>query len=129
MANWTPTSMPAQMFKTVSTVVPPPAGFIPPVLWGDEETVKLRLYNHFTNIKLTHRVYPQWHYPFDADELVNLFRTHFGPVKRAFDTIAPQQHAKLHQKLKTIYQANSAIQNDILTITGGEYLEVIATRR
>lgn len=129
MANWTPTSMPAQMFKTVAAVVPPPAGFIPPVLWGDEEIVKQRLNKDFTDIKLTRRLYPQWHYPFDADELVNLFRTHFGPVKRAFDSIDTQQADKLHDAFKAIYQENSIIENDILTITGGEYLEVAATRR
>ena len=40
MANWTPRGMPAQMFKCVSGYVPAPPGAIPPVLWGDEETVR-----------------------------------------------------------------------------------------
>ncbi len=129
MANWTPTSMPAQMFKAVSALIPPPAGFIPPVLWGDEETVKHRLSGDFDDITLTRCIYPQWHYPFDADELVKLFRTYFGPVKRAFDTIAPDQRTELHDTLVDIYQAGSLTKNNILTITGGEYLEVSATRR
>lgn len=129
MANWTPVSMPAQMFKTVAGVVPPPQGFIPPVLWGDEDTVKQRLSDEFTDIKLMRRTYPQWHYPFGAREVVNLFRTYFGPVKRAFDTVGVQRHAELHDALEEIYRSNSVVKNGILTITGGEYLEVIATRR
>jgi len=129
MANWTPTSMPAQMFKAVAAVVPPPTGTVPPVLWGDQTTVKQRLSDHFTDIKLIRRTYPQWHYPFDAGELVNLFRTHFGPVKRAFEACDTEAQATLHQSLQDIYQSNSTVKNDILTITGGEYLEIAATRR
>ena len=129
MANWTTGSMPAKMIKCVSNVVAPPPGFIPPVLWGDEATVKQRLVDDFTDIKLTRKIYPQWHYPFDASELVNLFRACFGPVKRAFDVIDESQRSELHQNLENIYVDNSEICDDVLTITGGEYLEVIATRR
>lgn len=129
MANWTPHSMPAQMFKRVSEFVPPVPGYIPPVLWGDEETVTQRLANDFTDIRLTRKIYPQWHYPLTATELVELFRAYFGPVKRAFDAIGSHQAAELQQSLEAIYRRNSEIQNDILTITNGEYLEVIATRK
>ena len=129
MANWTSTSMPGQMFKCVSNFVPPPVGFIPPVLWGNEDTVIQRLSDDFTDIKLNRRIYPQWHYPFNTSELVNLFRTHFGPVKKAFDIADVHQQASLYKDLETIYRNNSEVQNEILTITGGEYLEVIATRR
>lgn len=129
MANWTPTSMPAQMFKCVSNIVPPPPGFIPPVLWGDDETVKQRLVDDFIDIQLNRKTYPQWHYPFSSNELVHLFRTHFGPVKRAFDVSDQDQQILLYQDLENIYRNNSEQHNDILTITGGEYLEVIATRR
>lgn len=130
MANWTPRSMPAEMFKCVSTVTPPPAGLIPPVLWGDEETVAQRLSGDFTDIKLTRKTYPQWHYPFNTSELVNFFRTHFGPVKRAFDSIIDlNQHSVFYRDLEKIYRDNSEVNNNGITITGGEYLEVIATRR
>lgn len=129
LANWTPDSMPAQMFKCVSSFVPPPPGFIPPVLWGDEDTVIKRLSDEFTDIKLSRKIYPQWHYPFGTEDLVSLFRKYFGPVKRAFDVSDAYQQAVLHEKLEIIYQNNSEQRNGILTITGGEYLEVIATRR
>lgn len=129
MANWTPGSMPAQMFKSVAEITPPPAGFISPVLWGDEETVLQRLDKHFKDIQLTRKNYPQWHYPFDEHELINLFRNQFGPVKRAFTLATDAQQKQLYDKLFHIYRNNSETRNGILTITGGEYLEVIATRR
>jgi 2-polyprenyl-3-methyl-5-hydroxy-6-metoxy-1,4-benzoquinol methylase len=128
MANWTPQGMPAQMFKTVSSYVPPPTGSVPPVLWGDESTVEERLGKNFDVIELNRCIYPQWEYPFDADDLVTLFRTYFGPVKKAFDSVNEEEKLELHEKLKAIYEANSIFKNGVLTITGGEYLEVKATR-
>lgn len=129
MANWTPTSMPAQMFKCCSEVAPPPPGLTPPVLWGDETTMQQRLAVHFGDIKLTRKLYPQWHYPFNEDELVELFRSKFGPVKRAFAAANDVQAKKLHEQLSRVYRENSETKNGIMTITGGEILEVIATRR
>ena len=129
MANWTPRGMPAQMFKCVAAHVPPPAGFIPPVLWGDEEAVTQRLQDDFTDIQLTRRMYPQWHYPFGAAKLLELFRTQFGPVKRTFEAIDEPHRQTLRQQLENIYANNSENHGEGLTITGGEYLQVIATRR
>ncbi len=129
MANWTAASMPGQMFKCVARFVPPPPGLAPPVLWGDEDTVKTRLAQDFTDLRLTRRMYPQWHYPFDAAELVNLFRAKFGPVKKAFDLIDPQQQEELRRSLEHIYAEAGETANGVLTITQGELLEVEATRR
>ena len=129
MANWTPASMPAQMFKCIASLVPPPPGFIPPVLWGDEATVQSRLEKDFTAITLSRKVYPQWHYPFDASGVVELFRTRFGPVKRAFEAVDTISKHRLARQLERIYSDNGVSRGGIFTITGGEYLEVIATRR
>ena len=129
MANWTPNGMPAQMFKAVAGVVPPPSGFIPPVLWGDEDTVLQRLDKDFSDIQLTRKIYPQWQFPFDASGLVSLFRTYFGPVKRAFEVLDEDEQINFHEKLEAIYRANSEYRNGVLTMLGGEYLEVIATRK
>jgi len=129
MANWTPYGMPAQMFKCVASFTPPPPGFIPPVLWGDEDTVQERLGEHFTDIQLSRKHYPQWHYPFSTAELVDLFRTHFGPVKRAFETVNEEKQKALSQQLEEIYSNTSEPGDAGITITNGEYLEVIATRR
>jgi hypothetical protein len=121
--------MPARMFKCVAEIAPPPAGFIPPVLWGDEETVSQRLSGKFKDIKLSRKNYPQWHYPFDEHELINLFREQFGPVKRAFEMATEKQEKQLYDDLFHIYRNNSETHNGVLTITDGEYLEVIATRK
>jgi len=129
MANWTPYGMPAEMFKCLAGYLPPAPGFIPPVLWGDGETVIQRLSCHFTDIQLSRKSYTQWHYSFTALELVDYFRAHFGPVKRAFEAIDENAGKTLHRELAQIYTDSSESANGTLTITAGEYLEVIATRR
>lgn len=132
MANWTPRSMPAQMFKYVAAVTPPPPGFISPALWGDESTATQRLAGHFGDLRLTRKTYPRWRYPFDARGIVDVFRTDFGPVKRAFDKLAdnPEAQAQLHRQLLDLYRRNCDVHPDgTTTITGGEYLEIVATRR
>ena len=62
MGNWTPTSFPAHMCKTVSRYVPPP-NVPPPVLWGDEAVVRERLADA-SEIRVEKRLYSKWTYPF-----------------------------------------------------------------
>ncbi|MEO6801667.1 MAG: class I SAM-dependent methyltransferase, partial [Granulicella sp.] len=51
MANWNPASFTGDMFRATSRHVPPPPGLAPPVLWGDETTVRERLAASFTRIE------------------------------------------------------------------------------
>lgn len=129
MANWTPASMPAKMFKCCSEIVAPPPGLTPPALWGDEDTMQQRLAPHFSDVSLKRIYYPQWHYPFDEYKLVELFRDKFGPVKRAFAAANTTQEKQLHENLSRVFRESSEIKNGSMTITDGELLEVIATRR
>ena len=128
MANWTPRSMPAQMFKAVAAITPPPPGVVPPVLWGDEETVYERLDADFTDIELRRVNYPQWRYPFDAGRLTELFRSHFGPVKRAFDAADKLGAKQLFEQLRDIFNDHGEFDGRNLTVTRGELLLVSATR-
>ena len=129
MANWTSTSMPARMFRFVSQFTPPHPDVVPPVLWGDEQTVVERLSETFTDVRLQRRIYPKWDYPFDASDVVDLFRDQFGPVKRAFEATDPSEQIRLHDGLEQIFAETSLRRGGVLTISEGQYLEVIATRR
>ena len=129
MANWTPRSMPARMFRCVAGFVAPPPGFIAPVLWGDEDTASQRLDDGFRDIQLTRRTYPQWCYRYNPAELVEFFRIHFGPVKRAFSVLDDDSQRVLRQELEQIFVESSEQSGGMLTITRGEYLEVIANGR
>lgn len=128
MASWTPSGMVGRMFKQVAGHVPPPPGVAPPVLWGDEDTVLKRLGGDFCDIRLTRKIYPRWRYPFSASEVVEFFRTNYGPVKRAFAALdTPLQHS-LHAALEAVFSAHNE-GGDASVELRAEYLEVVAVRR
>lgn len=127
MANWTPQGMVGLMFKIIGRYVAPP-GVASPLLWGDEETVTKRLSESFTDIKLIRKPYPKWIYPFDAAELVNFFRTYYGPVKRAFGALDEKNQLSLHQELIQNFAAHNVATDGTLDLQG-EYLDVSAVRK
>ncbi|HBE93744.1 MAG TPA: SAM-dependent methyltransferase [Gammaproteobacteria bacterium] len=128
MANWTPDSFAASMFKCVAKYAPPPAGIESPALWGDEVHVIERLGEFFTGFKLERQYYPHWTYPFDIKELVQLFREQFGPVKRAFDSLDENGQNALLTDLEDIFQAHN-IATDGTTEIKGRYLNISATKK
>jgi SAM-dependent methyltransferase len=126
MGNWTPTGFVGQMFKAHGKHVPPPASMPAPVKWGDEETVGERFKDGVSHLKLNRRLYP-FRYPFPPAQVVEFFRTYYGPSHKAFAALDPEKQAALRQDLETLWaQHNSA--TDGTTSLEAEYLEVIAIR-
>ena len=99
-----------------------------PVLWGDEATVYNRLSNSFTDIKFVRKHYPSWSYPFDVGEVVEYFRTVYGPVKRAFGSLDHVGQQRLREDLETVFSTHSDTKNGT-TVLQAEYLDVSAIRR
>jgi SAM-dependent methyltransferase len=126
MGNWTPSGFVGKMFKTHGKHVPPPAIMPPPVRWGDEETVRERFNDGISHLKLTRRLYP-FRYPFPPSEVVEFFRTYYGPSHKAFAALDPEKQAALRQDLETLWAEHSSA-TDGTTSLESEYLEVIAIR-
>jgi hypothetical protein len=126
MGNWTPTGFVGQMFKTHGKHVPPPALMPAPVKWGDEETVRERFKDGVSHLKLNRRLYP-FRYPFPPSQVVDFFRTYYGPSYKAFAALDPEKQAALRQDLETLWtEHNSA--TDGTTSLEAEYLEVVAIK-
>ena len=127
MANWTPEGFIGQMFKITGKYVPPPPNMPSPLKWGDEETVRERLRDGaIADLQLTRRMCP-FVYPFPPAEIVEFFRTYYGPTQRAFDALDTNGQAALRNDLERLWtEHNQAIDNTALV--EGEYLEVIAIR-
>lgn len=127
MANWTPQGFAGQMFKTNAKHVPPPPGTPPPVLWGDEETVRTRFSQAgISDLRLTRRPI-EIHYPFSPAEVVDYFRQFFGPTQFAFAALDADGQAALRKDLEELWtEYNRA--DDGTTDVESEYLEVIAVR-
>jgi SAM-dependent methyltransferase len=126
MANWTPTGFAGQMFKMGAKHVPPPPGVPPPVLWGDEETVKTRLNDGISDLKMVRTPIP-FKFPFPPEQVVEYFREYFGPTKMAFASLDAHGQAALKKDLADLWEQNNRA-TDGTTEVESEYLEVTAIR-
>jgi len=126
MGNWTPGGFVGQMFKTHGKHVPAPAGMPSPVLWGDEETVRERLDGGVVELQLKRKLYPM-KYPFAPAEVVEFFRSYYGPSNRAFAALDADGQAALRSDLEQLWSAHNQA-GDGTTAVEAEYLEVVAIR-
>jgi SAM-dependent methyltransferase len=136
MGNWTPAGFVGQMFKIHGKHVPPPATpalasgasvMAPPVKWGDEEVVRERFGDGISHLKLTRRLYP-FRYPFAPTEVVEFFRTYYGPSYKAFAALEAEKQAALRADLEQLWTENNTA-TDGTTAIDSEYLEVVAIRQ
>lgn len=126
MANWTPEGFVGKLFKTVGKHAPPPAIMPSPLLWGSEAAVRERLGAGVSELKLAKRMFP-FHYPFGPAEVVEFYRTYYGPTNKAFASLDAAGQAALRGDLEQLWsQHNTA--TDGTTRYDGEYLEVSAVR-
>ena len=126
MANWTPEGHVGRMFKVIGKHVPPPPLMASPLQWGDEATVRERLKDGTTQVKVTKRLYP-FRYPFGPEEVVEFFREYYGPTNRAFAALDDDARAALRRDLNQLWTENNRA-TDGTTFVEPEYLEVEAIR-
>lgn len=127
MANWTPTGFIGKMFKLTASYVPPPS--IPsPVLWGDEATVRERLKEEISGLQLNRRMIT-FNFPFSPTEVVEFFRTYYGPTQKAFAALdeAKDKQTALRRDLENLWEEHNKATGGA-TAVESEYLEVIAKR-
>jgi hypothetical protein len=95
-----------------------------PVKWGDEATVRERLRDGVAELKLAKRLYP-FRYPFSPAEVVEFYRTYYGPLNRAFAALDDAGQAALRHDLEQLWTAHNRDTNGT-TYCEPEYLEVVA---
>ena len=127
MANWTPSGFVGLMFKAIGRHEPPPVLMPSPLLWGHEATVRERLGDGVSHLSLTRRQYP-FVYPFGTTEVVDFFRTYYGPTQRAFGSLDIAGQAALQRDLEQLWRHHNRA-TDGSTSYDAEYLEVEALRR
>jgi SAM-dependent methyltransferase len=125
MANWTPQGFIGQMFKAVSAFIAP-VGMPPPVLWGDEATVRKRLGEGLSDLSLIRRHYTL-SYPFPPSEVVEFFRLYYGPTNQAFAALDVGGREHLRQELEALWSSHNRAGRDCTTVLT-EYLGVIGVR-
>ena len=126
MANWTPAGFIGQMFKTMGAHVTPPAGMPSPLLWGVEENVRQRLGEGISKLESKPQML-KFAFPFSPAEVVEHFRSYYGPTQKAFGTLDESKQAALRKDLEQLWATHNRA-TDGTTDVDSEYLEVIATR-
>lgn len=127
MGNWTPQGSMGQMLGILSRYAPLLPGTSPPVLWGDEYTVRDRFRQGVSELDLKRHLYPI-HYPFGATELVEFYRTHYKPAQRVFDALDEQGQAALRHDLEQHWSAHNHAPDKTVVHIAAEYLEINAKR-
>lgn len=128
MGNWNPASFTGAMFRVGARHVPPPPGVPPPILWGDEETVRQRLAPWFTNVQTT-LVPIDFDMPVDPAGAVDFFRKYFGPTHMAFQRLDETGRQALSSDLVALWSgANTSPNPDRHTLIPNQFLRVVATR-
>jgi ubiquinone/menaquinone biosynthesis C-methylase UbiE len=126
LANWTPDGFIGQVFKTIGKHVAPPAGAKSPALWGTRSRLDEMFRLQAANIIAEPRMFT-FRYK-SADHMLDIFRTFYGPMLKAFGALdAKGQTALADDLLKLMGEFNRA-QDGSLTIRS-EYLEVIVTKK
>jgi ubiquinone/menaquinone biosynthesis C-methylase UbiE len=125
MANWTPEGFIGQVFKTMGKYLPPPAGAKSPALWGTRARLGELFDPHATSIKSAQRNFV-FRYR-SADHFLEIFKTFYGPVLKAFAALDPEKQAALESDLRALMgQFNRS--GDSTLVIPGEYLEIVITR-
>ena len=126
LANWTPEGFIGQLFKTVGRYVPPPPGVKPPSLWGTETRLVELFGPQAADIRVERR-----HFNFryqSAQHWIDLFKTYYGPVLKAFSILDNERKTALHSDLIALLTRLDRGGGSTLVIPG-EYLEVVIVKQ
>jgi ubiquinone/menaquinone biosynthesis C-methylase UbiE len=126
LANWTPDGFIGQVFKTLGRYLPPPTGAKSPALWGTRAALEDMLGNQASSIKAEPRMF-KFRYR-SPEHFLDVFKTFYGPVLRAFAALDAAAQQDLHNDLYAlIVRMNKS--GDATMVVPSEYLEVVITRR
>ena len=125
LANWTPESFIGQLFKTIGKYVPPAPGVRSPALWGTVAHLET-LFGPTAHVTAVSRMFA-FRYKSPAHWL-DVFRTFYGPVHKAFAALDTAGQAALQQDIEALL-ARFNIAKDGTLVAPSEYLEVIVTRK
>ena len=127
LANWTTGGFIGQLFKTLGRhLPPPPAGAQPPSLWGVEAHLKSLFGENAATIVATPRIF-NFRYR-SAAHFIEVFRTWYGPVHKAFAALPADKALALEQDLRELLNGMNRGGAGSLVVPG-EYLEIVVTRR
>ena len=126
LANWTPEGFIGQVFKTLGKYLPPPPGARSPALWGTEARIKEMFGASAAAIQAERRNFVfRYRSP---EHFVEVFKSYYGPMLKAFAALDAANQQKLHQDLIALIGTMNRADDGTM-IVPGEYLEVVILKR
>jgi ubiquinone/menaquinone biosynthesis C-methylase UbiE len=124
LASWTPEGFLGDLFRTVAAFVPPVPGVQSPLLWGTEPHIQ-KLFEGASRIRHTVQ---QFAFRYRSPEhFVDVFRSFYGPVHKAFAGLDAGGQAELEADLIALLRRlNRGGANGL--VVPGEYLETVITK-
>jgi ubiquinone/menaquinone biosynthesis C-methylase UbiE len=122
LANWTPESFIGQLFKTIGKYIPPAPGVKSPSLWGTQARLDELFGKTASEIRANHREFV-FRYRSPA-HWIEVFRTFYGPMNKAFGALDNAKQAAFTQDLLTLMQSRNRSGDGTLVLPS-EYLEVV----
>lgn len=126
LASWTPDGFIGELFKTIGRHVPPPAGLKSPALWGTRSHLIELFGPASADIAVQTREFTfRYRSP---EHWIEVFRTKYGPVLKAFDALDAAGKASLAADLEAlIARFNRA--TDGTMVAPAVYLEAVIVKR
>lgn len=134
MGNWIPNdpTLVAQILKISSAYTPaPPAGFISPMLWGVEEEVTKRFESAGIPARKISFIRDKYifNFPVTPKQLVNIFRTYYGPTMNAFDAATKDgKAAQLQSELEQLFESQNTSKTPGHSFIPATFLRVTALK-
>ena len=126
LANWTPEGFIGQLFKTIGKFIPPPQDMKSPALWGTKVHIS-ELFGHEASAISAETKNFMFRYRSD-EHWIDIFKTYYGPVLKAFEMLDAQRRAALKADLKTLI-AQFNVARDGTMVVPAEYLQAVIVKR
>jgi ubiquinone/menaquinone biosynthesis C-methylase UbiE len=126
LTNWTPDGFIGQLFKTLGKYLPPPATAKSPMLWGTRARLTELFGSAAAWIKTEPRIF---NFRYRSDQhFVEVFKTYYGPVLKAFSALDVPQRTRLEKDLYDLIARMNKAEDGTMVVPS-EYLEVVLMKR
>jgi ubiquinone/menaquinone biosynthesis C-methylase UbiE len=124
MANWTPEGFIGRLFKIIGKYLPPAPGVKSPALWGTKAHLDSLFGSSATVVVESKNFVFRYKSP---EHWVEIFRTYYCPVLKAFAALDPDARKALEGDLYALLSEFNIAEDGTLVIPG-EYLEAVITK-
>jgi ubiquinone/menaquinone biosynthesis C-methylase UbiE len=125
LASWTPDSFIGQVFRVLGGYVPPPPGLRGPSQWGTEDRLAELFAGEAREVRTARREFTfRYRSP---SHWVEVFRTWYGPIHRAFGSLPPEGQGALATDLESLIDRLNVARDGTMVVPS-PYLESVIVR-